>query len=72
MANLFIGRSCNVDGRAGRFLAFRRLAGEADAIVEFADGVEYVDPTKLCFTDLEHANLCAMQKYLNEKKENET
>lgn len=74
MANLVreikvtMGRSCTVDGRVGCFLNFRRLNGDAEAIVEFADGVEYVEPTKLCFTDIDHADLCSLQKYLNEKE----
>ena len=77
MANLYheikitFGRDCIVDGRAGRLLAFTGLNGDADAIVEFAEGVEYVNPTKLQFTDEDHKELCDFQKYLDEKKENE-
>lgn len=38
-------------------------------IVEFSDGVERVQPYKIKFTDEEHANLVAYEKWLKEKGE---
>lgn len=39
------------------------------AIVEFADGVERVDPSKIKFVDEDNAQLAAWDKYCNERKE---
>ena len=40
-------------------------------IVEFADGIERVDPVKIEFCDYEHASLCAWDKFLKGEENNE-
>lgn len=40
-------------------------------IVEFEDGVRRVDPTEIKFSDEEHADLCALNKYEKERCKDE-
>lgn len=40
-------------------------------IVEFANGVERVDPSEIKFIDEDNAQLAAWDKYCNERKETE-
>lgn len=76
----FERRLCKVKNELGYFHFPAGLAiGSSPAgfvsyfsdIVEFDDGVRYVDPTAIKFCDEEHANLCALNKYEKERCKDE-
>ena len=71
-------RDCEVNGRFGQFHTWEQYSeiipsggvlAQVFGIVEFEDGVERVEPTKIKFTDPEHGELVYMSKFIKEVKE---
>lgn len=65
-------RLCHVNGKVGYFHGWEHYSngtiGYMRAIVEFPEGIGYVDPKDLKFCDETHADLCAMDKFEKENK----
>ena len=71
-------RDCEVDGRYGYFHmweqysdinVFGGTSAQVYGIVEFAEGIERVDPSKIKFIDQEHAELVMVNKFRKELME---
>ena len=60
-------RLCHVNGKVGYFHGWEHYSNGGisymRAIVEFPEGMGYVDPKDLKFCDETHADLCAMDKF---------
>lgn len=63
-------RLCRVNGELAYFLSWSYNYGRPLAIVEFADGISFIDPTLIKFEDEDHDMLCDIVKMDSERRGN--
>lgn len=65
-------RDCIVDGKPGYFHCWAPyLDQRIYALVEFANGIEYIPPFKVKFNDEQHEYLSIIEEKLKERKNND-
>lgn len=65
-------RLCRINGKVGYLHCWEHYSNGAisyvRALVEFPEGMGYADPKDIKFCDETHADLCAMDKFEKENK----